>query len=220
MTDLKELIEREVAGFLDWPGDNKNIVTTVSAMLFAEHVARLYADHIPETTKKIGRRQIREAFLRNGARIEPDRDDLPDWVYESVFELLDSAIQQAGPAIQYVAPAIQYAGPAVQGEPVGWQYRFKTTATGSKWSGWYECSKEEYEYAAENPGPCERGITREGRKLYTAPPPAVQQPARRKKPMSYPNGLDMESMPGMVEPGSGHQQTEQHPAPGVAGGKL
>jgi len=45
MTDLKELIKREVAGFLDWPGDNKNIVTTASAMLFAEHVATLYADH-------------------------------------------------------------------------------------------------------------------------------------------------------------------------------
>lgn len=39
------------------------------------------------------------------------------------------------------------------------------------------------------------------------------QPTRRKTPMSYPNGLDMESMPGMVEPRSGHQQ----PAPDVEG---
>ena len=38
-----------------------------------------------------GRPQIREVFLRNGAKIEPDRDDLPDYVYESVFELLEMA---------------------------------------------------------------------------------------------------------------------------------
>lgn len=49
---------------------------------------------------RIGRPQIREVFLRNGARIEPDRDDLPDWLYESVFELLEMGV------------------PAVQGEPV------------------------------------------------------------------------------------------------------
>lgn len=68
-------------------------------------------NHIAEARKKVSRPQIREAFLRNGAVIPADRDDLPDWVYEAVFELLDSVIQQAGPAIQYVAPA-------VRGEPV------------------------------------------------------------------------------------------------------
>ena len=57
-------------------------------------------DHIAEASKKVGRPQIREIFLRNGARIEPDRDDLPDWIYESAFELLELA------------------APAVQGEPV------------------------------------------------------------------------------------------------------
>lgn len=65
------------------------------------------------------------------------------------------------------------AAPAVQGEPVAYQYRIKTTTTGSKWSGWVECSREEYEYAAENPGPCGSGITREGRKLYAAPQPTI-----------------------------------------------
>lgn len=74
--------------------------------------------HIADARKKVSRPQIREAFLRNGAAIPAERDDLPDWVYESVFELLDSVIQQAAPAIQYVAPAIQQAGPDVQGEPV------------------------------------------------------------------------------------------------------
>lgn len=60
-------------------------------------------NHIAEARKKVSRPQIREAFLRNGARIEPGRDDLPDWVYESVFELLEMD------------------APAVQGEPVAWQ---------------------------------------------------------------------------------------------------
>lgn len=102
MTDLKELIEQEIDQYLEWPTADKSHVTTVSAKLFAEHMARLYADHIPEAAKKIGRRQIREVFLRNGARIEPDRDDLPDYVYESVFELLEMA------------------APAGKGEPVAW----------------------------------------------------------------------------------------------------
>ncbi|GGJ06170.1 hypothetical protein [Halopseudomonas pertucinogena] len=57
-------------------------------------------NHIAEASKKVGRPQIREIFLRNGARIEPDRDDLPDWIYEAAFELLELA------------------APAVQGEPV------------------------------------------------------------------------------------------------------
>lgn len=55
---------------------------------------------IPDAGEKVGRPQIREAFMRNGARIEPGHDDLPDWVYESVFELLEMD------------------APAVQGEPV------------------------------------------------------------------------------------------------------
>jgi|LSQX01.2.fsa_nt_gb hypothetical protein len=100
MIDLKELIERELVSFLEWPSDHKGSVTTTSAKLFAEHVARLYADHIPEATKKIGRPQIREVFMRNGARIEPGHDDLPDYVYESVFELMELA----APAVQKPAP--------------------------------------------------------------------------------------------------------------------
>lgn len=60
-------------------------------------------DHIAEARRKVSRPQIRAVFLRNGARIEPDQDDLPDWIYESAFELLELA------------------APAVQGEPVtGW----------------------------------------------------------------------------------------------------
>lgn len=47
MTDLKELIEREMAGFLDWSVYNKSIVTTTNAKRFAEHVARLYAESRP-----------------------------------------------------------------------------------------------------------------------------------------------------------------------------
>ena len=58
--------------------------------------------HVAGERKMVGRPQIREVFMRNGARIEPDRDDLPDWVYESVFELLEMA------------------APDVQREPVGW----------------------------------------------------------------------------------------------------
>lgn len=66
-------------------------------------------NHIAEARKKVSRPQIREAFLRNGAHIEPSRDDLPDYVYESVFELLELA------------------APAVQGEPVG-EVRFELGA--------------------------------------------------------------------------------------------
>ena len=47
MTDLKELIEQETDQYLEWPTVDKSHVTTVSAKLFAEHVATLYADHIP-----------------------------------------------------------------------------------------------------------------------------------------------------------------------------
>lgn len=61
-------------------------------------------NHIAEPRKKVSRPQIREVFLRNGFKIAPGRDDLPDYVYESAFELLEMA------------------APAVQGEPVGWQF--------------------------------------------------------------------------------------------------
>lgn len=53
MTYLKDLIEREIERYIEWPTDDKSIVTTVSAKLFAEHVARLYADHIPDAGKMI-----------------------------------------------------------------------------------------------------------------------------------------------------------------------
>lgn len=117
-------------------------------------------NHIAEARKKVGRPQIREAFLRNGARIEPGRDDLPDWVYESVFELLDSVIQQAAPAIQYVAPAIQQAGPDVQGEPVG-EVRLDLGAPSVIYA-------ELYSETLPSLAP--------GTKLYTAPQPEEQQP--------------------------------------------
>lgn len=110
MTDLKELIEQEIDQYLEWPTADKSHVTTVSAKLFAEHAARLYADHIAEDRKKVSRPQIREAFMRNGARIEPDRDDLPDYVYESVFELLEMAapaVQQPAPDVAHMADALE-----------------------------------------------------------------------------------------------------------------
>lgn len=62
-------------------------------------------NHIAEARKKIGRPQIREAFLRNGASIPADRDDLPDWVYEATFELMESVIQSGQPAIQQTCDA-------------------------------------------------------------------------------------------------------------------
>lgn len=107
MTDLKELIEQEIDQYLEWPTADKSHVTTVSAKLFAEHMARLYADHIADASKKVGRPQIREAFLRNGAVIPADRDDLPDYVYESVFELLE----MAAPAVQGEKPRRYPIGP-------------------------------------------------------------------------------------------------------------
>ena len=48
MTDLKEMIEQELDQYLEWPTADKSHVTTVSAKLFAEHVARLYADRIAD----------------------------------------------------------------------------------------------------------------------------------------------------------------------------
>lgn len=51
--DLRDLIEREIEQYLEWPTADKSHVTTVSAKLFAEHVARLYADHIPDAGKMI-----------------------------------------------------------------------------------------------------------------------------------------------------------------------
>lgn len=45
--------------------------------------------HVAGERKMVGRPQIREVFMRNGARIEPGSDDLPDYVYESTFELLE-----------------------------------------------------------------------------------------------------------------------------------
>lgn len=49
--DLRDLIEREIEQHLEWPTADKSHVTTVSAKLLAEHVARLYADHIPDAEK-------------------------------------------------------------------------------------------------------------------------------------------------------------------------
>lgn len=38
-------IEAQAATFFEWPGDDKKSVTTFSAILFAEHIAKLTADH-------------------------------------------------------------------------------------------------------------------------------------------------------------------------------
>lgn len=59
--------------------------------------------------RKISRPQIREVFLRNGFAIAPDRDDLPDWVYESTFELLE--IAAAPPVSSTVAGRTYLSGP-------------------------------------------------------------------------------------------------------------
>jgi hypothetical protein len=41
---LRQLINEQADLFFDWEGcDNQAIVTTVSAKLFAEHIAKLYA---------------------------------------------------------------------------------------------------------------------------------------------------------------------------------
>lgn len=110
------------------------------------------------TVEKVGRPQIREVFMRNGARIEPGRDDLPDWVYESVFELLDSVIQQAGPVIQYAAPA-------VQGEPVAWlRFRSRRVAADDVIEGLEICEPGETGDDGEPAFP-----------VYATPQPAEQQ---------------------------------------------
>lgn len=74
---------------------------------------------------KITRPQIREVFLRNGAVIPADRDDLPDYVYESVFELMELA------------------APAVQGEPVEYQCHScrKTTPPPAPFKAYVECGE-------------------------------------------------------------------------------
>lgn len=61
MTDLKDLIEREIDQYLEWPTADKSHVTTVSAKLFAEHVARLHADHITEAGKMVAPAEQGEA---------------------------------------------------------------------------------------------------------------------------------------------------------------
>ena len=53
MTDLKEMIERELESFIEWPTDDKSHVTTTSAKLFAEHVAKIYADHVAQDRKMV-----------------------------------------------------------------------------------------------------------------------------------------------------------------------
>src|SRR5690606_5659087 len=58
---------------------------------------------------RIGRPQIREVFLRNGARIEPDRDDLPDWIYESASELLELAAPDVADALASMTCAYRMA---------------------------------------------------------------------------------------------------------------
>ena len=78
-------------------------------------------NHIAEARKKVSRPQIREVFVRNGAVIPAERDDLPDYVYESVFELLEMA------------------APAVQGEPVG-EVRFELGAPSSIFAELYSKS--------------------------------------------------------------------------------
>ena len=75
-------------------------------------------NHIAEARKKLSRPQIREVFMRNGARIEPGRDDLPDYVYESVFELLELA----APAVQ--GEPVAYISHTSEGDILGWERQF------------------------------------------------------------------------------------------------
>lgn len=69
MSDLKELIEREMESFIEWDGDDKSIVTTTSAKLFAEHVAGLWADHVA------GARNMVAAVQGEPARHDWDEQD-------------------------------------------------------------------------------------------------------------------------------------------------
>ena len=111
MTDLKELIEREIAGFLDWPGDNKNIVTTASAMLFAEHVAKLWAGHIADAGKMA-------APAVQGEPVGEVRLDLgaPSVIYA---ELYSETLPSLAPGTKlYAAPHH-----SEQGEPVAVMYK-------------------------------------------------------------------------------------------------
>lgn len=76
---------------------------------------KMVADQLRGGTKKIGRPQIREVFMRNGFTIAPDRDDLEDRVYEAAFELLEAAanhIPDAGKMVGEPTPDMISAGVA------------------------------------------------------------------------------------------------------------
>lgn len=79
------------------------------------------AQSAPTTHREpISRSLIRGVFLRNGFRIEDGRDDLPDWVYEGAFELLEAV-----------------GASAVQGEPASheWDEQDKCRRCGDR--DWY-----------------------------------------------------------------------------------
>jgi hypothetical protein len=46
-------IQREAEHFFEWPGTDKSVVTTVSAILFGEHCARLATQKALEKNKSI-----------------------------------------------------------------------------------------------------------------------------------------------------------------------
>lgn len=64
-------------------------------------------------------------------------------------------------------------------EPVAFQWRRKTVVEGSQWSRWVDCTADDYNAIVASPGPSDRGIIREGRKLYRHPQRSVVMPERR-----------------------------------------
>ena len=104
MANLKEIIEQELDQYLEWPTADKSHVTTVSAKLFAEHVAQLYADHFRDAGKMVAPdvqgepvgwrsrflKLMREMYLE----LEESNDDpIPSELWSLWRELLHAAPQ-------------------------------------------------------------------------------------------------------------------------------
>jgi len=87
------------------------------------------------------------------------------------------AVLDDGGSMQAIWEAGLESAHQVQGEPVAYQWRWKTTQEGSRWRPWREASEDGYHEITDCPGPDKFGLIREARKLYTAPQPVEQQPA-------------------------------------------
>ncbi|WP_285275277.1 hypothetical protein [Halopseudomonas bauzanensis] len=83
MNDLKKLIEHELEYYLEWPATDKSIVTTTSAKLFAEHVAKLWAGHIADAGKMVAPAVQGEPV--GEVRIEIGDTSLPSFVYGMLY---------------------------------------------------------------------------------------------------------------------------------------